>query len=107
MKILKIVQRHYAIMGICLSLQSTEKYPFNKRMLLGFLSFGYVIPSLYVYFLYVANGFMEHVMGICAISGTFLQSVGFATIVFKRHLVFECIDNLEKFIETSKALQIK
>lgn len=101
MKIFKIVQKNYATLGISALHRSNQKYSFNGRLLFGFLSHGFFIISQFVYIFNVTDGFMEYMETICIISGTILMFICLMTIVFKRDLLFEVIDNIEKFIETS------
>lgn len=102
MKIFRTYKKNYAILGIELSNQSTQKYPFNPRVFFGFLSFGCAIIFEFVYIFHVANAFMEYVVAICTTSGTIIMLVCFAAIVFKRNLLFDAIDITEKLIDTSE-----
>lgn len=102
MKILEIIQKHFASLGITSPHQSKEKNPFNGRVFFGFLMFGCVIASQSLYIFHVANGFMEHIQGISQTSASFIIFVCFATFVFERNVLFECIGNLEELIEASK-----
>lgn len=103
MKILKIVQKHYAILGIDRPThQSNQKYPFGIRVFCGFLLYAYFIVSLLAYILYVANDFMEYIECICTVSGNMIIFVCFAAVVFRKITLFGMIDNIEKFMNTSK-----
>lgn len=102
MKIFKIIQKQYAILGISSLQQSTQKYQTDRRAIVGFLLFGCNVVSHFVYIFHEANGFMEYMEGVCATSATIMISVSFATMFFKRTLLFKSIDNIEKLIETSK-----
>lgn len=98
MKILVIIQKHFASLGI----SSPQQSKFNGRVFFGFLMFGCVIASQSLYIFHVANGFMEHIQGISQTSASFIIFVCFATFVFERNVLFECIGNLEELIEASK-----
>lgn len=100
----KIVQRHYATVGIRSSNQSTQDDPFVNRVFFGSLLFAYNIISHLLYIHYVANGFMEHMMCICAIFACIIVIVGFAAIVFRKTSIFGIIDNIEKLINASKTV---
>lgn len=102
MKIFKTIQEKYAILGISSSKHWTQKYSSGARLLFGFLLFGCNIVSLLLYILLVASGFMEYMECISTASGTFIMFVCYATIVFKRTLIFETIDNIEIVIVTSE-----
>lgn len=102
MEIFQTAQTHFAVLGIRPSNQTTRKYSDNRKILFGFLLFVCNAVSQFVYIVHVANGFMEFMDCICATSGSTIVFVGFTTIVFKRTLLFENIDNLQKLIDTSK-----
>lgn len=106
MKIFQIVQRRYATLGISPSQQSPRKYPFNGRILFGFLLFAYVISSQTVNIFEMDASFMGYVECFCSFSGTVLLLVAFAAIVLRKNLLFKTIDNMEKLIDTSKQIMI-
>lgn len=103
-KILELVQRHYAILGITPSNQSPQKYSFNRRVFFGFLLFGCVIVLHMMYIFRVANGFMDYIVCICSLSGNTITFICFAAVVFKSNLLFEMIGNMETLIDTSESL---
>lgn len=90
----------FAIIGISSPTQSNQKYAFMK-VLFGFLFFGCTFVSYFIYIFYVASGFMEYVACIGVTSGTFIIFVCFASVVFRKTTIFECIDSIEKLIDTS------
>lgn len=102
-KIFQRVREQYAIIGISPSNQSNQKFPFSKRVFLGFLSFSCTTVSQFVYILYVANDFMECMECVCSLSGTIILFVCFAAIVFRKAKLFDSIDNIEKLIDSSKS----
>lgn len=99
LRIFEHVRKQYAALGINLSSnQWTHKYPLNGRVLFGLLLFGCVIVSHFVYIFYVANSFMDYMVGICSLSGCLMIFVCFANAIFKRTSLFESIDNIGKLI---------
>lgn len=102
MKILKNVRKHYAYLGISSSNQSAQRRRFSKRVIAGFLFFGWSAVSRFVYIFYVASAFMEYVESICTTTANIIIFVCFAAIAFKTTLLFENIDKLEKLITSSK-----
>lgn len=104
MKIFQTVRKQYVIVGINLSNQWTQKYPFSKRVLFGFLLFGYLILSQFVYSFHVADGFMEYVECVSSTSAGILVFVCFAAIDFRKTTLFEIIDNIEKLVDTSEPI---
>lgn len=105
MKIFQSVLKHFATLGISSSssYQSTQKYPFNKRIFFGCTLLGWAIISQFVYIFRVANNFMEYVECVCLISGTTIVLICLATIAFRRTLLFSGIRELENLIETIKS----
>lgn len=106
-KILKTVRRNYAILGISPTHQSTQKYPFDGKVLFGFLLFGCTIILQLAYIFRVASGFMEYMECICENSGTIVMFIAFATIVLKLNLLFESIDDIENFMDSSEPFLVK
>lgn len=101
MKIFKIVQTHYQTLGIISSHDLIEKRPLSKKVLFGFLLFGYSAASQLVYIFHLASSFVDYVDSICSLCGSIIVFICFATTAFKRTLLSESINNLEKFIDTS------
>lgn len=101
MKIFQTIRKQYAIVGISSSNQSTQKYLFNERILIIFILFGCTIVSQFVY-IYVANSFMDCVDCVFSLSAGIIVCVCFLAIVFRRATLFECIDSIEKLIDSSK-----
>lgn len=103
-KIFQVIQRHYADLGICSSSNQliTQKSPFNGRLLFGFLLFGYFLASQLVHIFCIANGFLEYMEGVGAISATILVIIVLMAVVFRKTTIFKCIEDIEKLIDTSK-----
>lgn len=102
MKVFQTIQKQYAILGINSSNQFTLQLPISKRVFFGFSSFFYGIGSQFVYIYFVANGFMEYMDCICSISAAVIMCVCMAAVVFRKAILFECIDDIEKLINTSE-----
>lgn len=102
-KIFQTIQRQYEILGISSTNQSNQKYSAEKRVFHGFLLFGCLLASQFVYIFHVASGFMEYVNCTCSIFATSIMFVCFAAIVCRKTTFFESIDNIEKFIKTSES----
>lgn len=100
MKVLKTVRRHYVVLGI------SPAQRLSKRVLGGFLLFGYLIVSQFVYFFYKADDFMESMECFCSASGSIIMFIGFAVSVVKRALLFESIANIEQLIDSSEPYSI-
>lgn len=99
MKVLEIVQTHLSILGI-----SSTEYPFNRRILFGFLLFGSCMVLHFTYIFCDATGFMDYVVSICLTLASAVIFATFATIHSKRVLLFDSIEKIEQFVDTSKMI---
>lgn len=99
MKIFRTLQRQYAILGVY---PSAQKYPFNARVFFGFLLLGCVSVSQFVYIFLVADGFMEYMECVCSTFTTFIIIVCLAAVISRKTTLFESIDDIEQYIDTSK-----
>lgn len=100
MKVFQRLQKQYAILGVTLS---NQELPLNAvRLSFGFLSFVYIYISKFIYTLHVANGFLEYLNCACSMCANLIVFVCFATIISKRTLLFQCIENAEKLFDSSK-----
>lgn len=105
MKILRLVQKNYAILGISPSHNSNQRSRFNGRVLFGFSLFGCVVVFQLVFMFHMDGGLMEYMDAICSISATILMFICFVAIVLKETTLFESIDSIEKLIDTSEPIQ--
>lgn len=101
MKIFRTVQKIYAIVGISSTNQSSDLL-FNKRVAFGSLLSGCTIISQSLYVFRVSNGFMEYMECICSTFASILIFIGFMVLVFNRTLLFESMNKIESFIDTSE-----
>lgn len=106
MKIFEKAKMHYATLGISPSNQSIQNDPFNKKVLFGFLLFGCLLSSQFVYICRVNtnSGFMEYTNIICTASASALMFICFAVIFIRKAALFDCIDSTQIFIDISKAV---
>lgn len=104
MKIFKLVQSHYALLGLNSMHQSAQKYPMNATIVFGFLLLGCSVTLHFAYIFYVAEGFMDYMVCICSLCASFQITVCFAAFVFNWPLAFETIGSMEKFINTSEPI---
>lgn len=104
MNIFRTIRKQFAIVGISnTSNQSTQKMAFIKRIACSFILF-FTIVAQFLYILYVANGFMEYMEAICTFSASIIIFVSFMALAFKRTLLFESIDKIEKLVDSIKLL---
>lgn len=103
MKTFGILQKHFTILGIVRPPNpSSQKDPFNKKVLFGFSLIAYFIGSQFAYIFYVADGFMEYMNCICATFASMIVFVCFVAIVFGTSTVFTIIDDMERVIDLSE-----
>lgn len=102
MKIFQILEKHYAFVGISSSKQSPQKYPINGKNLACFLLLGYTISFQFVYTFQVANGFMEYIDCISAISSNIILCICLVTMFSEKTLLFESVEQIEKLIDISE-----
>lgn len=102
MKIFRIIQKQYAILGISSPTEPTQRLLFITRVPFGFLIFGCLAASGFVYIFRVANGFMEYMACISSIFAGIVEFSCLARIALKKTKIFEIIDNIEKLIYASK-----
>lgn len=101
MKVFKIVQRQYALLGISnATKQPTQNGPFNERILFGFLLQGCALLSSILYILWEVNGFLDYMVSICTISANSLVFVCFMANVSQKTTLFACIKRIEKLIDS-------
>lgn len=103
-KTFRILHGQYAILGISPSNQSNQKYSSDKRVLHGFLLFGWLFVMHFMYIFRVASGFMGYVESICTTSASLIVFVCFSAKVFRRTTLFESIESFERLINTSEPL---
>lgn len=104
MKIFQTIQMQYDILGITLTHQTNQRYPSDKRVFHGFLLFGGLFCSHFVYIFHVASSFTEYMDGICTASSSIIIFVFFASKSIGKSKLFKMIDNIEGLIDTSKTI---
>lgn len=106
MKIFQTIRKQFAIVGIeNTSNQSNRKLALTKKIVCGFI-LCLTIVSQFLYVLCVANGFMENIEAVCTFSASIIIFVGFMALVFRRTLLFESIDMIERLVDSSKLFLI-
>lgn len=105
MKIFQTVRKQYAIVGISSSPRLAKYNSFSNKISFVnfcFLLYGCLITSQFVYIFGVANGFMDYIVCVSSTSSSIILLVCFAAIVFRKTILFDCMDNMEQLINTSK-----
>lgn len=101
MKVFRVIQKYYEIMGIRPANQSPPTHTFSERVVFGFLLFGYCIVAHLLYIIYLASGYMDYVECTTTTSGSIIAFVCFAAIALKSNVLFKIIDNAERFVVNS------
>lgn len=104
MKIFRVVQQHYAILGVSSSHQPNQKYRLNRREVFSFFILGCLMISHFVYIFRVASGFMEYMECICSTSTCIIAAICFAAVVFRKTTLFERVGDIEQFIDASESV---
>lgn len=102
MKVFRTLKSYYEILGISSSYHSDQRYSLNPKVPIVFVLFGCMIFSHFIYIFRVANDYIEYEESISSTTGCIIVFVGFVSIVFKSHTLFDVIDKMEKFIATSE-----
>lgn len=101
------IQSNYAYFGIT-SHKVAQQYPFNWRLLFGFILFGCSIVSHFIYFFREANTYMEIIDCICATSGAVITCICFMAFVFQMKTLFDSISDIEKlFVSSRSSLRLR
>lgn len=97
------VRMQYTLLGISNAPTQTKRFDSSKKKLVfGFLLFGCNIAAQFVTIFHVASEFMEYVNCISVSSGLVIIFVCFAATVFRKTLLFNSIDSIEKIIDSSE-----
>lgn len=101
LKAFKIARKYYAIMGVTSAL-AERPYPFNGRILCGFLALGSCIFSTSVFVIYEAETFVEYTQAIyiCSIAVQHIFTV--LIIILRVKNLFALINGCENLTNTSE-----
>lgn len=97
MKLFESAQKTFKILGICSNQRSL-----NGTAIIFFLMFLSLISFYVVFLVNIAHTFKDYTDNIYLTASTALITFGFVVFVFKKKIMFELIDRLEKFIDASK-----
>lgn len=93
----KAIQKSFAVVGISPKLP-TQSYPFNGRLLLGFLGFGLFIAALGVYIVNYAETFFEYTQGIYIASAGIFVIFSFITLILQAEKLYKCIKRFDSML---------
>ena len=102
MKVLKIFQRNFPMLGICPRSESSEKNSLNsKNKFVLFASIDGII-SCCVHLAYIADSFEDYTNSIYSISATLTCTICYASMIWKMPTLFRFIDELEQTLDKSE-----
>lgn len=100
-KIFLIIQKNFATVGINSNLV-TQDYPFNERILKGYLIICSWTISNVLYCFHGPESFSEYTQSIYVCSLCILISIAYTILILKVEKLFEFIDGVENVVNTSK-----
>lgn len=101
-KILNLVKRKMAVMGIIANQQQNNCWQINRRQGVCLILFFIVINLFIAFALCGANGTEEYMVSIFLITSAVTTAIGFVSIIYKNDKVFNVIEHCEEEINTSK-----
>lgn len=102
MKILESFRSECSKVGMCLSVESNQKHPFNSRSVFVLISqfIGTILSSMHLF--YVAKTFNEYIISFDGASGLMVVTISLATGIWNMKPLSEYLDCLEQAINGSK-----
>lgn len=102
MKILVSFRNECSKAGICLSVKSNQKHPFNSEVVfvLSLLSIGTTLSSIHL--LYVAKTFNEYIVSFYGASLMMVITISLTAVIRKMKPLSEYLDCLEQTINESE-----
>lgn len=101
LKIFQFVQTKFATVGINRAL-ATQKYPFNGKNIIGFLTLMAAFASSVLYAIYTADSFFEYTQATYAITTTIMVICLLLILILQVKTLFELIEDLESVVNTSE-----
>lgn len=100
-EIFQVIQKNLTTVGITPNL-STQPYPLNGKIVMGFLILTSALISSCVYFFYFANTIVEYTQSTYMGSIAIMVIIFLLIIVFKVEKLFVLISHFDIVINTSK-----
>lgn len=101
LKLFEFTQSSFAILGISPQ-QSTQNYPFNRKILMFLLLYGFMCISHLIYLVRAvgsANSFAEYTDSIFGTAASISVAIYFVITVFNASVLFRFIDNCGESME--------
>lgn len=104
MKLYRLVQQNFAVLGIVPDHSSQNLNPFNLKIWISLLVF--VLSSIFCYvsLFYDTRNFQEYIEILVVVSSTTASLASFASTVLQRKLLFKHIKNCERIVNKSKKI---
>lgn len=101
-KVFGIIQEHLAIIGIEPNLVE-QSYPFNGKILFGFLLLGSSIYCTFVFIIYEAETFAEYTQSVYIGSNGVLNIFVLLIIILKIKRLYDFINDCDDLVNTSQS----
>lgn len=101
MKVFKIIENHFASVGVTAS-QSLHSSPFNAKNVTILLILGLNIWLTSAYIAFMANDFEEYVDSLFGCSTVLNLLIAFVDLILQMHLIFKFIVKLKHTINKRK-----
>lgn len=102
MKVLQLVQRNLAKLGLDVHQSTAQKYPFNGIIVKCLFIMGVALMSSFVYIFREANTFQEYAFSVNVFFTTIMVAVIYLIFIWKSHTLGRLIDSLEAYINKSE-----
>ena len=102
LKIFKLIQKNFKVVGIEPSLVA-QKYPINRKILVGFLMLSFSFIWNLMTILYEANTFVEYTQSIYTCSLAALIFLALVILLLNVTKMFNLIDGCSKFANLSES----
>lgn len=100
-QIFQSTKEYLAILGITSNLM-VQTYPFNRKILIGYLILGVALICNLVFVIFEKKTFWEFTQSIYFSSDALVCTLGFTVLVFRLSTLFEAIVTLESAINASE-----
>lgn len=101
MKIIRAVRGNLTMLGIEPT-ESTQIYPFNGRLSIGFLLYGLHLIANVLYLINDAKTMLEYLLCFVIICASIGFGLCLAVMVWRKQQLFNYIDSIEELVNKSK-----
>lgn len=101
-KAFQLIQKDFAMAGISPALL-TQQYPFNGRILFGFLSLSFAFYCQLIFIFDDADTFAQYTQSVYVCSIAALISLALSILILKRDALYTFINAMEDIINVGKS----